>query len=1024
MVHPVARAKMTTRLIIWFRRHLKVKLCDVAHVFDVTSRDFSCILPAVLLQKRKQKRVKCFSKEFKSLMHLGSQGSGNCGKWIGNQSWEVCTPTNSCASLSSGNQVLGFSVGERILDVAEDIEGWSESSDKQISRMPECERMRLSSVGGTACVPLKLGEVQHCVETAGYGAEGSRVASEVQEAASVRRVPPLLLRRVHTCNGFSSSERFQHVELADNFTVREVDTNDSCLVENGLNDSSEGNANSPDCSSCQRTTAYMVWPRLSCARTYRSWPFPRHGPPCEMKASIRTGPRWIVTIEASEGTKNVINHMQMDFNTSSECTVGKNTKESFTGFDPHSRSVVAQNSQGHLQFTTHSDGVLATLTLEETSKGQSEFQKNPGKASTSDSSEGELFKHSCSVFQQNPPSLGLVLENDSQAMDIRSPEIMNSDKINVIPAESISAVDTKSVDLGDSSMNRTQNSKSSKCLQDNENGTEATTFHLPDPLPDIQQSAFQTLSCIVHSREEPQTPTVKEPSSVEPKRTSSVMVHSKEKQKSDTDVENRSHCSKEDTKTADQNTSSPTCNKGSSSDTPFKSMTDRDSVSSSEEEISSLTPAERPEECDAECLFLQDEMCEIGKANRSPSPLPAPEGSVVTGGDLDVVRAYEDDAIVLDVIQDDPDLFGAMVMGTSGNSASKANPAAVQRGKNMCMQTDQATLVRKPKRIVWGLKSESPRKNVQTAGDVHLENHDGFCRGEANELAKGSKSQLMFGMKWPPVNPIVKQEQMVPDCNNNLDKKKSTDLNVNTVNTALTSLVDDARISVHTTAGKDINVVRPLTSSYCWYYFSEHHSCLRSVCWFLHVPRDDDEKFCMDIVQKFCRDGSPPIVQRAVEVFVAYYRTKSPGVSFSQNIVNQLLSSLLHLALLSDLVSVISTLLTHKRMPPLEFVMALYEHVRDRGILNFVPELILLTSKITEVGGVFSVEQCEMMQLHLESLHAPRHQMDIFCAVKCRALATNPYTAELSELAQAVVRVELTIIDSQNVQGMFGFLGT
>ncbi|XP_026802828.3 uncharacterized protein topaz1 isoform X1 [Pangasianodon hypophthalmus] len=987
MVHPVARAKMTTRLIIWFRRHLKVKLCDVAHVFDVTSRDFSCILPAVLLQKRKHKRVKCFSKEFKSLMRLDSQGSGNCGKWIGNQSWEVCTPTNSCASLSSGNQVLGFSVGERILDVAEDIEGWSESSDKQILRMPDCERMRLSSVGGTACVPLKLGEVQHFVETAGYGAEGSREVQEVK-AASVRRVPPLLLRRVHACNGFSSSELFQHVDLADNFTVREVDTNDSCLVENGLNDSSVGDANS-----CQRTTAYMLRPRLSCARTYRSWPFPRHGPPCEMKGSIRTGPRWIVTMEASEGTKNVSNNMQMDFNTSSEGTVGKNTNENLIGFEPHGRSVVVQNSQGQLQFTAQSDGVLASPTLEETSKDQSEFQKNPGKVSTSDSSQGELFKHSCSVFQQNPSSLGFVHENDSQAMDIRSPKVMNSGKLNVIPAESISAVDTESDDLGDSSMNRTQSSKSSKCLQDNENGTEATTFRLPDPLPDLQQSAFQTLSCIVHSREEPQTPTVKVPSSVEPKHTSSVMVHPKEKQTSD--------------KTADQNTSSPTCFGGSSWDTPFKSMTNRDSISSSGEEISSPSPAERPEECDAEYLLLQDEMCEIGKANRSPSPLPATEGSVVTGDDLDVVRAYEDDAIVLDVIQDDPDLFGAIVMGTSGNSASKANPAAVQRGKNMCMQTDQATLVRKPNRIVWGLESESPRKNVQTAGDVHLENHDGFCRGEANELAKGSKSQPTFGIKWLPVNPLVKQEQMVPDCNNNLDEKKSTDLNVNTVNTGLTWLVDDARNNVHTTAGKDINVVRPLTSSYCWYYFSEHHSCLRNVCWFLHVPRDEDEKFCMDIVQKFCRVGSPPIVQRAVEVFVAYYRTNSPGVSFSQNITNQLLSSLLNLALLRDLVSVINTLLTHKRMPPLEFVMALYEHVRDRGILNFVPELILLTSKITEVGGVFSVEQCEMMQLHLESLHVPRHQMDIFCAVKCRALATNPHTAELSELAQAVVRLEL-----------------
>ncbi|XP_046721447.1 protein TOPAZ1 isoform X1 [Silurus meridionalis] len=48
-----------------------------------------------------------------------------------------------------------------------------------------------------------------------------------------------------------------------------------------------------------------------------------------------------------------------------------------------------------------------------------------------------------------------------------------------------------------------------------------------------------------------------------------------------------------------------------------------------------------------------------------------------------------------------------------------------------------------------------------------------------------------------------------------------------------------------------------------------------------------------------------------------------------------------------------------------------------------------------------------MMQFHLEALHVPRHQMEIFLPVKSRALTNNPHTAKLSDLAQAVVRVEL-----------------
>ncbi|XP_046721448.1 uncharacterized protein topaz1 isoform X2 [Silurus meridionalis] len=424
------------------------------------------------------------------------------------------------------------------------------------------------------------------------------------------------------------------------------------------------------------------------------------------------------------------------------------------------------------------------------------------------------------------------------------------------------------------------------------------------------------------------------PSSVEPKHPSSVMETPKE-QMSNNDVEDRIPCSLNvlHTEPIDQNTSYPTCTGGINLKTPFQSVTNKDSFSLSDERITNLSAAKRLEEANVESLLLQNELHQIDKAKRSPSPVLA---QVVTGGNLDVVRAYEDDAIVLDVIHDDPDLFGAIVTGTPRDVASKANPAGGHSGKNTCMQTKRTSLARKPNKINWDFDSETPRKNVQAAGgdDVRMENPNDFCRGEKKELAKDFKRQLSFGTKWPPGNPIVTQEQMVPDCNNNQDK------------IGLTLLTADARDSGHTTAGNGVNVVKHLPSPYCWYYFSEYHSCLRTTCWFSHVPREEDEKFCIDVVQKFCRVGSPPVVQRAVEVFVAYYRTNAPGPSFSQNTANQLLTSLLNLALLRDLVSVINTLFTHKRTPSPEFVMALYKHVYERGIQNFVPELILLTSRL------------------------------------------------------------------------------
>lgn len=649
MVRPVAPAKMTTRLIIWFRRHLKVTLCDVGHVFDMTSRDFSCILPAVLLQKRKHKRVKCFRKEFKSLVCLDPQGSGIFRKGIGNQCLEVSTPTNSCTSFSSGNQVLGFSAGEHNSDVTEYNEDWSKSLEKQNLSMEGCERKRVSPVKWTTCVPLNHGKVQRCTETA-----GSSLASEVQEvkAASVQHVPPLLLRRVRACNCFASSRNVQNVDSCDNVTVSEPITKDNCLVKNGLNDDSEKGEDS-FYFSCQRTTAYMAWARSSCARTYKSWPFPRHGPPSEIKLSVRTGPRWIVTTEVLKGSTNLTCNTRIDSDRSSERTDGNSMKEHLIGFEPPDGSVVIPNGQGQVQSTVQNMRVLASPTLEETSKDQPKCQKSPAKGLPTVSHEGDHMKQSSNMFQRHSPNLSSAHRNGAQAVDIRPK------KLDVIPAGSVCTLDTKSVDLdlGDSSMNRTQSSMPYKCLENNETVTEATIFHHPDLKLDLLQSDSQTVSCIRHTREEPQTPN----------------------------------------KTADQNAASLT-DSGSSI-----LKTNSDSFSSNDEDLASSSLVERPEEGDG--LSLQCEMCETGEAIRSPADLPVGLGSVVTEGNLDVVRAYEEDAIVLDVIQDDPDLFGAIGVVTTRKSASNAQPAAVQWGKSMCRKTDQTTLVKKNNRIVWDLKS-------------------------------------------------------------------------------------------------------------------------------------------------------------------------------------------------------------------------------------------------------------------------------------------------------------------------------
>ncbi|XP_016136902.1 uncharacterized protein topaz1 [Sinocyclocheilus grahami] len=300
-------------------------------------------------------------------------------------------------------------------------------------------------------------------------------------------------------------------------------------------------------------------------------------------------------------------------------------------------------------------------------------------------------------------------------------------------------------------------------------------------------------------------------------------------------------------------------------------------------------------------------------------------------------------------------------------------------------------------KIVWDLNADGSSESCPTAEDVKT---DSVKDGGTLTVKETDNCGVQ-----PVQGMSISNSENATDCNNNQEMRQTNGITV--TNTRESRLVMDTCSNGYEVTPKETSTLRTLNSNYCWFYFSEYNSCMRSVCWFPHVPRDGDEKFCIDTVKKFCHTGKHALILRAVEVFMGYYSSCSPSVSFSEEIVNSLLSSLLNFCLLREFEAVINLLLKHKRLPPPEIMLAVFKLVMERGLINSVPELIHLTSKVVEAGCVFSVDQCEVMQNHLQMMQVPRQQMDIFLAVKCRALVTNPHTSELSDLAQAVVRVEM-----------------
>ncbi|XP_055075170.2 uncharacterized protein topaz1 isoform X1 [Misgurnus anguillicaudatus] len=897
-----------------FEKYPMVKLCDVARVFTIASRDFSCVLPPILERKRKCTRVGCLKKEF--LVHPHPHGIKKHRSMIANQSWEVSTPTNSCASFSSGEPPLGATGSQYVSETAETRDGCAKDSDGYLARNPEIGRM--SQVEGTTSVLSHCGGQVFSMKNINERCEGT--------SSQDRRIPPLILRRVTAGNGCDSRGEADN-ENGD-FSL------DDAEEDNGGSDDSDTDMNSPECFSCQRTQAYVFFHQPSCARACKTWPFPRTGPPEELRSSLRTGPCWIVNTSflvttptaLSETTKCLLdNDVQIQLCQLTEQSLGSvETKEVQVSLGENESEPTELESNQSVQeaFEDFSNALKLSapagneLVNNNKLTGLGHVVENPnfllGTPDRQTISVGSKNLHDIPFFEKDDSNLATGCETRCGLNSSSSTYIVS--QTSSAPAGEIQ--DEPKIDVG------------------------AITLYNPDTLSEL---------CLKVEMLKAQCP-------------SSAMTPSTNKQGTQNAV------------TLEFSSNPQPSGKIQSR----SSVTDSSSSADENEHDGSLSSDEHLVEYDdAEILGSND--------STTGTPPQSSQGCAVDNSFLDVSRAYEEDVLVLDVIQDDPELFGTIVtetMKTPETLAEDSGEAGNVKTGNHC-------------KIVWDLDTDSSSKSIPTATNVEMKNaEDGST---VNEI-QSCKAQPIQSLQ----DPSALKPQAAIDLNNNQEIKNSNNLySIKTINTTRRLVMDMSN------SGHGYTSALRTSSNYCKFYFNEHNVCHRSACWFLHMPKDGDEMFCMDRIQTFCLVGIPPIVLRAVEVFMGYYSRCSPGVSFSLEIVRFLLSSLLNLGFLREFMDVINLLLTHKSPPPPEIVLSAFKHVRDRGLIDFVSELILLTSKVVEAGCVFSVDQCEVMQSHLQMMQVPRRQMDIFLSVKCRALATNPLTAQISDLAQAVVRVEM-----------------
>nr|XP_046274048.1 uncharacterized protein topaz1 isoform X2 [Scatophagus argus] len=387
-------------------------------------------------------------------------------------------------------------------------------------------------------------------------------------------------------------------------------------------------------------------------------------------------------------------------------------------------------------------------------------------------------------------------------------------------------------------------------------------------------------------------------------------------------------------------------------------------------------------------------LCSVGDEGSSPSDITDSERDLAkteAAGDtqqgiLDEFTAYEQDILLVDVIQDDPELFENLPK----ESLLKLGPTrvtdALKTGPLGVVKIGGATRLTP---VTVNFLCDSPEITEKSNRPWRPYCSSTPSKAQRNTCPAAEKQTKNMGQ---------------PDANNNHVSEVERNQPIKTVNSLhnhIIPLVTKKNGPWVTNPANMADFRHQKSNAYCRQYFSESLSCGFKKCRFQHVPVEGDEKFCVETVTRFIKN--PMCLQKAGAVFTGYYHNNPPGVYFSMPVLMSLLWALLKAGMVPDVFSVLSVSLAHKIVPSHEFLLALFNFVREKRLMSFVPELMQLTFKMASAGLVLSLDSLDCVK------NSPEVQHTVFpnSASGSHKLPSSAPFPEYLNLAQSVVEIEL-----------------
>ncbi|XP_006893117.1 PREDICTED: testis- and ovary-specific PAZ domain-containing protein 1 [Elephantulus edwardii] len=414
----------------------------------------------------------------------------------------------------------------------------------------------------------------------------------------------------------------------------------------------------------------------------------------------------------------------------------------------------------------------------------------------------------------------------------------------------------------------------------------------------------------------------------------------------------------------------------------------------------------------------------------------------------DILKAYEDDVLLIDVIQDDPDLFGVSSEGelsfTSEVPMISLDPSVADKHQTtdpkymeLPETKEPSDDLRDPTVLDPGLMKSDICDSLLEANEIKHKSKDVTVSLEEvpNEDSENEKredfSELMKDSdldekcKFPEKVAIKEEKENTYDICKSKDSPSAEikfgdcqvaalapkplsllmpplNLSAYQEDPVLRPWMNDNRILINHSLltlptpetcevfkrEKSLAFQKPLglmlPHRYCKFHFNTLRGCERAQCKFAHVPEQGDEKVCMDVLKKYINISELCLLQRAANMFMEYYGQFPPSMHFDLQVLNDLLNSLIKYCLLKEVFQILNLSIMLKMLPALKILLNIFERVAAMNLRNAVPALIAIFCKLVEAGMVLDPEHFDYILKLLYQVQASKQGITAVLEMKSR----------------------------------------